>query len=73
MILHVKNENLLFRNEISDSECDGEIISDLFDISIDIANDCNNCFTNIVREIDSRCKFNWFELKKGSGFLNPDY
>jgi len=65
MILHVKNnENLLFCNEISDSECDGEIISDLIDISIDIVNDCYSCFTNIVREIDSRCKFNWFELKR---------
>ena len=69
VILHVKNnENLLVRNEISDSKCDGEIISDLFHISIDIVNDCNNVQRlvqhNIVTEIDSKCIFNRLELKK---------
>ena len=42
---------LLVSNQLSDGKYDWNIVSDLFDIGIDIVDDRYHCSTNIVTEI----------------------
>ena len=44
-------ENLFVSNQLSDGKYDWKIVSDLFDIGIDIVDDRYHCSTNIVTEI----------------------
>ena len=44
-------ENLFVSNQLSDGKYDWNIVSDLFDIGIDIVDDRYHCSTNIVTEI----------------------